>query len=112
MGVSLKEAQIFFLKYVKQVVFGYDEIRTIESLLNEYTRLTNNHFHYGKTKSSYNKKLSVNEFGKNIAFHERQQKNKSKIVFDITASSPYVEATLSSLSISEEQLTRNFAAKL
>lgn len=33
-------------------------------------------------------------------------------MFDTTAASSYVEATLSSIGLSEEQLTRNFAARL
>ena len=111
-GVSLKEAQKIFLKYVKQVVFEDHEVRTVHGLLNEYIRIANNHGHYGKIKSSYIKDLLVKKFGQNIGFHERQQKNKSEVVFDTMAASSYVEATLSSLGISDEQLTRNFAARL
>ena len=72
--VNLREAQALFLYHVRQVVFQEHELRALQSLLNDYTRITSDYGHNSTVKSSFLKELLKNEFGEGIGFHQCNQK--------------------------------------
>lgn len=110
--VSLREAQALFFSHVRQVIFHDHEFRTLQGLVNDYTRIISNYGHTSIVRSSYLKMLLVNEFGDTIGFHERQQKNVSELVYDTTAGGTYIEAAISSLGVSNDQLIKNIASRI
>ena len=55
------------------------------------------------------KKALIKEYGDDIGFHERSEKNKSEFVYDTKYGANYVEAALNSFGITEEQLILNLA---
>jgi len=110
--VNLREAQALFFHHIRQVIFKDHEIRTLQGLLQDYKRIISNHGHNSVVKSSYLKEILVNEFGEDIGFHERIQKNVSELVYDTTAAGTYIEAAISSLGVSNDQLVMNVAARL
>lgn len=54
--------------------------------------------------------ILINEFGEDIRLHERIQKNVSEVVHDTTAAGTYIEAAISSLYVSKDQLAMNVVA--
>jgi len=63
-------------------------------------------------KLSYIKEILTREFESRIGFYSRPQKNLSELVYDTSGSGSYVEATLFSIGISNEQLVQNIAEQL
>ena len=63
-------------------------------------------------ESSYIKDILTREFEDRIGFHSRPQMNHSDQVFDTSGSGLYVEAALSSIGVSSEQLVHNVAIRL
>ena len=63
-------------------------------------------------KSSYIKDILTREFKGKIGFHSRPQKILSELVYDTSAGGSYVEAALSSIGVSSEQLVCNVAEQL
>ena len=55
-------------------------------------------------RSSLLKEMLQKEFGQSIGFHNRFQKNKSCIVFDVSKGYTYVEAAINFWSISEDDM--------
>lgn len=111
-NVNLREAQAIFFNHVRQAIFENHEFRTVQSLLQDYQRIISNHGHDTKIKSSYVKEILLKEFEEDIGFHKSSQQNVSEMVFDIRAAGSYVEAALSSLGISDDQLVKNVAVRL
>ena len=93
-------------------MFQDHELRTLQGLLNDYKRIISNYGHNSIVKSSYLKELLKKEFGESIGFHVRSQKNMSELVYDTTAGGTYIEAAMSSLGVSSDQLAMNVAARL
>ena len=58
---------------MKELLCQDHEIRTLQGLLQDYKRIISNHGHNSLVKSSYLKEIK--EYGQNIGFHERTQKN-------------------------------------
>ena len=110
--VNLREAQAIFFNHVRQVIFEDHELRTVQSLLQDYQRIISNHGHDTKVKSSYVKGILMKEFEEDIGFHKRSPKKESEVIFDRTAAATYAEAALSSLGISDDQLVKNVAVRL
>lgn len=54
----------------------------------------------------------MKEFGDEIEFHERLQKNASEVVFDTAAGGTYIEAALCSIGVSDQQLMKNVAEQI
>jgi len=94
------------------VIFEDHEFWTLQGLLTDYKRIVANYGHDPQVKSSYLKELLQKEFGDSIGFHQRNQKNVSELVYDTSAGGTYVEAALSSLGVSNEQLIMNVAKRL
>ena len=110
--VNLREAQALFFEYIQQVIFKDHEIRTLQSLLQDYKRIISNYGHDSAVKSSYLKDILIKEFQDDIEVHERPHRNVSEIVYDTRAAGTYIEAALLSLGISDEQLLKNVASRL
>ena len=112
-NIQVREVQEMFFHHVDEVIFKDHEIRTLQGLLKDYKNLLNN---YGwppsDIRSSYIKDLLVREFGDSIGFHSKFQRNESEIVYDCSAGGSYIDAALSSIGISDEQLARNLAPRL
>ena len=52
------------------------------------------------------------EFSARIGFYSRHQKNLSDFVFDTYSGGSYIDAAMTSIGISDEQLVRNVANRL
>ena len=63
-------------------------------------------------KSAYVKDILTREFQCKIDFHPRSQWNQSELVYDSTGGGSYIEAALSSIGDSSEQLVCNVAKRL
>ncbi len=111
--VTLHEAQTMFLDHARQVIFDDHEIRTIQGLLRDYKSIVGA---YGLpilgVKSSYVKEMLMQEFGAGIGFYVSPQKNQSEAVYDTSGSGSYIEAAISLLGISTEQLLQTVASKV
>ena len=110
--VNLREVQTICFDHVRQVIFEDNEFRTLQGLMKNYMRIISNYGHNSTVQSSYLKELLVKEFGESIGFHERNRKNVSELVYDTSAGAAYIEASISSLGVSNEQLILNVASRL
>ena len=108
--VNLREAQALFLHHVRHIIFQEHELRTLQSLLNDYKRIISDYRYNSTVKSSFLKELLINEFGEGIGFYQRNQKNVSELVYDTTASGTYIGAAINSLGVSSDQLAMNFTS--
>ncbi|CAB1439848.1 unnamed protein product [Pleuronectes platessa] len=112
-NVTLREAQTMFFDHVKTVIFVEHELRSIQSLLHDYTSIISGYGFPGSgVKSSYIKDILTREFGGKIGFNSRPQRNQSDLVYDTCGGGTYVEAALSSIGVSSEQLVHNVAERL
>ena len=112
-NVTYFEMKNLFLRYVDSIIFSEHEIRSLQSVLQEYNRLAFDYgFSVGDVKSSYIKEILTKEYGENIGFKERCEKNKSELVYDVKGGRDYIEVAMTSLGISDDQLLENFAKRL
>ena len=80
-NVNLREAQSIFFDHVRTVIFVEHELRSIQSLLHDYTSITAGYgFPRSGVKSSYIKDILTLEFESKIGFHSRPQRNQSDLV--------------------------------
>ena len=111
--VTFREAQTMFIDHARRVIFEDHEIRTLQGLLHDYKTIVGTYgFPTTGVKSSYMKEILLREFGVGIGFHVRAQKNQSEVVYDTTGGASYIESTICSLGISNEQLVENVASRL
>ena len=112
-NVSLLDARSLFFRHVDAVIFQEHEIRSLQTLLEDYKRIVGD-FGYpvGDLKSSYIKELLIKEYHERIGFKERIEQNKSYLVYDVCGGGDYIESVLYSLKISDEQLIRNTAKRM
>ena len=61
---------------------------------------------------AYFEDLLINEYQNTISFWERSDRNKSKLIHDAGEVSDYIEATMSSLDITDKQILQNLALSL
>ena len=83
--------------------------------MSDYKHIVNDYgYAVGDVRSSYVKNLLINEYQEAIGFKERNEKNKSEreLVFDVAGGGDYIEAAISSLGISDDQLLENVAPRL
>ncbi len=112
-NVCLSEARNLFFRHVDSVIFTEREIRSLQSLLADYKRIVSDYgYAVGDVKSSYLKDLLINEYQEAIGFKERSEMNKSEWVYDVGGGGDYIEAAISSLGVSDEQLLQNLAPRL
>ena len=111
-NVTLREAQTIFFDHIRTVIFHEHELRSLQSLLQDYNTIISQYgYPVSGVKSSFIKDILIREFGNKIGFHFRQQ-NMSDLVYDTSGSGSYVEAALSSIGVSDEQLLCNVADRL
>ena len=95
------------MRYVDHI-FNDHEIRTLQSLLFEYKRISLEYgFVCGDAKTSYVKEMLIREYGDLIGFRERKERNKSELVYDGRGGGDYIYITITSLGISDQQLLQN-----
>ena len=112
-NVCLSDAKNLFFRHVDSIIFTEHEIRSLQSLLAEYKRIVGDYgYAVGDVKSSYLKDLLINEYQDTIGFKERCELNKSEWVYDVGGGGDYIDAAISSLGISDEQLLQNLAPRL
>ena len=111
--VTLREAQTVFFDHIRTIIFEEHELRSLQSLLRDYRSIISQYgFPTSGVKSSYIKDILTREFKGKIGFHCRPQMNQSDLVYDTSGGGSYVEAALSSIGVSSEQLVRNVAERL
>ncbi len=109
-NVTLREAQTIFFDHIRTVEH---ELRSLQSLLRDYASIISQYgFPTSGIKSSYLKDILIREFAGKIGFHSRPLRNHSDLVYDTSGGGSYVEAALSSISVSSEQLVHNVAERL
>ena len=109
-NVTLREACTMFFNHIRSVIFEEHEIRSLQSLLRDYSSIISRYgFPTSGIKSSFIKDILIREFQGKIGFHPSFQWNWSELVYDTTRGGSYVEAALSSIGVSSEQLVRNVA---
>ena len=112
-NVCISEARNLYFRYVDSIIFTEHEIRSLQSLLADYKRIVGDYgYAVGNIKSSYLKDLLIMEYQETIGFKERSDKNMSEWVYDVSGGGDYIEAAISSLGISDEQLLQNLAPRL
>ncbi len=113
-NVTLREARTILFDHIRRVIFQEYELRSLQSLLQDYTSIISRYgFPTSGVKSSYIKHILIHEFEDKIGFHSRPQWNHSELVYDTSGGgSYYIEAALSSIGVSSEQLVRNVAERL
>ena len=112
-NVTLREVQSIFCDHIIIVIFEEHELRSLQSLLRDYSSIISRYgFPTSGVKSSYIKDILNREFEGNIGFHSRPLRNQSDPVYDTSGGGSYVEAALSSIGVSSEQLVCNVAGRL
>ena len=104
-SVSLREAQELFFNHVRQAIFEKHEIRSVQSILQDYTRTTSNFGYESIVKSSYIKDILMKEFTNDIGFHKSSHKKNR-------GADSYLEAAMSSLGVDTLALLRNISQHL
>ena len=66
----------------------------------------------GITPLGHVKELLVHEFGASLGFYVPPRKNRSEVVYDTSGSASYIEAAISLLGISNEQLVQTVSSRL
>ena len=112
-NVNLREVQTIFFDHIRMIIFEEHELRSLQSLLRDYSSiLARFGFPTSGVKSSYIKDILTREFEGKIGFHSRPYRNQSDLVYDTSGGGSYVEAALSSIGVSSEQLVHNVAKRL
>ena len=72
-NVSLSEARNLFFRNVDTVIFEEHEIRSLQSLLEDYKHIVSDYgYPVGDVKSFYLKELLIKEYQDRIGFKERE----------------------------------------
>ncbi|KAJ8341915.1 hypothetical protein SKAU_G00342060 [Synaphobranchus kaupii] len=80
-NVTLREAQTIFFDHIRTVIFEEHELRSLQSLLRDYSSIISRFgFPTSRVKSSYIKDILTREFEDKIGFHSRPQRNQSDLV--------------------------------
>jgi len=104
-NVNLREAQTIFFDHIRAVIFDEHELRSLQSLLRDYNSIISRYgFPTSSIKSSFIKDILTREFEGKIGFNPRPHRNQSDLVYDTSGGGSYVEAALSSIGVTSEQL--------
>ncbi|KAK1906157.1 putative multidrug resistance protein NorM [Dissostichus eleginoides] len=86
-NVTLREAQTIFFDNIRTVIFDEHELRSLQSLLRDYSSIVSRYgFPTSGVKSSYIKDILTREFKDKIGSHSRPQRNQSDLVYDTSGS--------------------------
>ena len=92
------------------MLFEENELRSLQSLLSDYKRVISMYgFLIDGVKSSYIKEILQCEFKDKICFHARPHRNFSELVYDTSDGGSYIEAALTSMGVSSDQLISNLS---
>ena len=109
-NITYREVQTMFFDHTQKVEH---ELRSLQSLLRDYCSIISPFgFPTSGVRSSFIKEILRREFKGRIGFHSRPERNHSELVYDVSGGGSYVEAALSSIGISTEQLIHNVAERL
>ena len=112
-SITYREVQTMFFDHTWKVIFEEHELRSLQSLLRDYCSIISQFgFPTSGIRSSFIKEILRREFKERIGFHSRPERNHSELVYDVSGGGSYVEAALSSIGISTEQLIHNVAERL
>ena len=112
-NVSLNLARTEFYRYVDEVIFKEHEIRTLQSLLQDYKTILRNYgYPVGDIRSSYLKELLESEYKDKIGFQERSAKKLGELVYDKKGGGDYIQYAVDSLGITDEQLIKNVVLRI
>ena len=90
------------------MIFDQHEIRTLQSLLQDYKSIVTNHgYSVGDMKSSYLKVLLQSEYKENIGFQVRKERNLSDWVYNTIGGRDYIQCAVDSLGFTDEELIKN-----
>ena len=111
MLISQRQGNQLFFRHVDfSVIFTEREIRSLQFLLSVYKRIVGDYgYAVGDVKSSYLKDLLITEYRENWLQRQKCDMNKSELVCDVEGGGNYIDAAISSLGISDEQLIQNLA---
>ena len=112
-GVSMSEINAVFIDHVERVICQLKEPRTLKGLLDDYNNilydLTGEEKQY---KTSYIRNLISDEFGNQILFHDRHQKNASTFVFDSSEGENFLESAVNTWVFPIDELMHNVARRI
>ena len=112
-NITYREVQTMFFDHTQKVIFEEHELRSLQSLLRDYCSIISRFgFPTSGVRSSFIKEILRREFKERISFYSRPERNHSELVYDVSGGGSYVEAALSSIGISAEQLIYNVAERL
>ncbi len=104
-NITYREVQTMFFDHTRKIIFVEHELRSLQSLLRDYCLIISQFgFPTSGVRSSFIKEILRREFKERIGFHFRPERNHSELVYDVSGGGSYVEAALSSVGISTEQL--------
>ena len=78
----------------------------------DYKCTISNFGHDSVVKSSYLKKILVNEFGEGIGLHERPPKKVSEVVLDAASGWKYREAAFCSIGVNNQEFMKNVTEQI
>ena len=112
-NITYHEVPTMFFDHTQKVIFEEHELRSLQSLLRDYCSIISRFgFPTFGVRSSFIKEILRREFKERIGFYSRPERNHSELVYDVSGGGSYVEAALSSIGISAEQLIYNVAERL
>ena len=111
-SVSLRETQELFFNHVRQAIFEKHGIRSVQSILQDYTRIISNFGYESIVKSSYIKDILMKEFTNDTGFHKSCHNKNSELIYDTRGADSYLEAAMSSLGVDTLTLLWNISQHL
>ncbi|KAG0711349.1 hypothetical protein GWK47_020778 [Chionoecetes opilio] len=111
--VHLSEVKEMWFKHIQNVVLEQHELRTSQSLLQDYIQMLR-HFgmNVGVVKSCTVKTMIQEEFHDGRGFHERCQKNHSALAYDTYSGGSYAEAAINCWGLTDDQLISTVAQRI
>ena len=111
--VSTSEVNAVFIDHVERIVCQLKEPRTLKGLLDDYHNiLFDLRGEEKQYKTSYIRNIISEEFGDQIAFHDRLQRNASTFVFDSSEGGSFLESAVNSWGLPIEELLHNVARRV
>ncbi|KAG0711621.1 hypothetical protein GWK47_020229 [Chionoecetes opilio] len=102
-----------WFKHIRNVVLEQHELRTLQSLLQDYIQMLRTFgMNVGVVKSCTIKTMIQEEFHDRIGFHERYQKNHSALVYDTYSGGSYAEAAINCWGVTDDQLISTVAQRI
>ena len=83
-NVTYREVQTMFFDHTRKVIFEEYELRSLQSLLQDYCSIISQfRFPISSVRSSFVKEI-LREFKGRIGFHSRPERNHSELVYDVS----------------------------